>query len=376
MITYEDIGVTPVINASGMMTRLGGASLSPAVASAMAHAGAAYVDMDVLKQRAGAMIAKWAGAESAWVTCGAGAGIAIMTAACVAGTDPRRIERLPNADWQPREIVVQSGHLINFGAPIAQMIRLGGGEPRPVGWANATPAELFAASLDDHVAAVLFVQSHHCVQKGMLPLADVIRLAHGRGIPVLVDAAAETDLRSYIEAGADLVTYSGGKAFGGPTSGIICGKESLVAACRAQEQGIARAMKVGKETIMGLLTALSTYVARSPTELLAPLTRVAEELLAGLKELPYTRAYIERDEAGRPIVRLVMQLDEVRLGFTAAALVDWLARTTPPVMVRTHRVNLGIIAFDPRPLRPPDVPVVIRLVREAYASLRSGGAQS
>lgn len=370
MVSYETLGVPRVINASGMMTHLGGAVLSPPVAAAMSRASAHHVDMDLLKERAGEQIARWAGAEAAWITTGAAAGVALMTAACVAGSNPRRIAQLPHADWQPRAILVQAGHLIHFGAPIPQMIRLGGGEPRPVGWVNLSPAEVLDAAFDETVAAVLFVQSHHCVQKGMLPLPEVVRIARRHGVPVLVDAAAEPELGAPLRAGADLVAYSGGKAFGGPTSGFVCGNASLVAACRAQERGIGRAMKVGKETIMGLMAALEDYVARARGEQTEAMQRRVDAMQAGLRELPYTRLTVERDEAGRPIPRLALHLDEQQLGFSAAALVQRLADGNPPVMVRTHRVNLGIIALDPRPLADEDVPVLVRAVQDAYAGLR------
>ena len=89
-----------------------------------------------LADRAGDLIADWTGAEAACVTTGAAAGIALMTAACIAGTDPAAVELLPDVAGERREVVVQIGHMVSFGAPVAQMIRLGGGRAIAVGWAN------------------------------------------------------------------------------------------------------------------------------------------------------------------------------------------------------------------------------------------------
>jgi uncharacterized pyridoxal phosphate-dependent enzyme len=366
MYTYERLGVPTVINASGMMTHLGGAALTIDVARAMAEAGQAHVDLMLLKRRAGEVIAAWAGAEAGWVTSGAAAGIAIMTAACVAGVNPARVARLPNADWEPRSILLQAGHAAEFGAPVEQMIRIGGGRPVQVGSVNACGADLLRAFLDERTAAVLFVQSHHAVQKGMLSLSEVIALAHEGRVPVLVDAAAEEDLQRYVAMGADLVTYSGGKAFGGPTSGIIVGRTDLIEACRAQERGIARPMKVGKEAIMGLLAALEGYAQRDKAARQAG-QAICQALLDGLRDLPHTKVWIEADEAGRAITRVALSPDPQALGFDAVTLARDLQQGSPQICVRSHQARTGKIMLDPRPLRATDVDHITQAIRGIYA---------
>src|SRR4029079_11666567 len=126
------------------------------------------------------------------------------------------------------------------------------------GWANSVPKTLLDDALVAHadVVAMVYVQSHHAVQEQMVSLADCLSAAHPHHVPVIVDAAAEEDLRRYVELGADLVTYSGGKAIGGPTVGFVAARGNLIDACELQQRGIARAMKVGKEAIVGLLVAL------------------------------------------------------------------------------------------------------------------------
>ncbi len=366
MYTYERLNVPTVINASGMMTHLGGASVAPDVAQAMAQAGQAHVDLGVLKRRAGDVIAAWAGAEAGWVTSGASAGIAIMTAACVAGTDPARVAALPDAVWEPRSILLQTGHDVNFGAPVEQMIRIGGGRPVRIGWANACTPELLRASIDARTAAILFVQSHHAVQKEMVGLDQVIAIAHAVHCAVLVDAAAEEDLTRYVAMGADLVTYSGGKAFGGPTSGIIVGRSPRIDACRAQEAGIARPMKVGKEAIIGLLTALERYVQRDDAARETEQRQICDALLAGLKDLPHTKVQLAADEAGRAITRVALSPSSDVLGFDAVTLMRDLGTGSPQIFVRGHLASTGTILLDPRPLRPSDVPVVVRAILNTY----------
>ena len=82
---YADLGIRPVINASGTLTRLGGSRMAPEVLAAMADAAASFVHIDELQAKAGAEIARIMGAEAAYVVTGAAAGLSLGTAACVAG---------------------------------------------------------------------------------------------------------------------------------------------------------------------------------------------------------------------------------------------------------------------------------------------------
>ena len=338
--------VAPLINAAGKLTALGGTAQAAAVANAQALAARSHVDLAELRAAAGARIAEATGAEAACVTNGAAAGIAISVAAVLTGTDLDKVHRLPQFDG-PNEIVVQAGHDVDFGAPVTQMIRLGGGAPVVIGSRERVAAADLDRALGPRTAAILYVRSHHCIAHGRLPLGAML----GRGVPVLVDAAAEEDLKSIIGAGADLVTYSGGKAIGGPTSGFIAGKAALVEACELQERGIARAMKVGKEQIAGLLTALDnppdTRVQRS----------VLDALHAGLVQ--FADVSVVPDRAGRPIDRVALRLPSTEL----RRLVAFLRDGEPSIRTRNHQLSEGYVLFDPREVSPDQVPVVVERVR-------------
>jgi uncharacterized pyridoxal phosphate-dependent enzyme len=376
---YAGIGVRRVINAGGRLTALGGTTLAPDVAAAMAAAGQQYVRLSDLFDRAGVLIAEYSGAEAACVTTGAAAGIALMSAACIAGTDPARVERLPDVEGDRREVLVQIGHMVSFGAPIAQMIRLGGGRPVAVGWANGVSRTHLESAITERAAAFLYVQSHHTVHKGMLSLSECLEVCRARGVPFLVDAAAEEDIRYYIGLGVDAVTYSGGKAFGGPTSGFIAGRRDLIAACRAQERGIGRPMKVGKETVVGLLTALRRYVGRDDADVAAELERqrrLVDLIRDDLAGLPGLRVDTAADEAGRAIVRASIAVDESRLGATAGQLVEHLATGDPAVYVRGHLASLGTVTIDPRPIDENDARIIVEQIRSFVMSRLPAGQSS
>ncbi len=362
MDPFADLNLKSVINASGMMTALGGSTISADVAQAMGDAGHRQVEIDQLQRHAGAQIAKMLDAEDAMVTAGAAAGIAMMVAALVAGTDRTRVEALPDPGDAPNEIIIQAGHLVNFGAPVKQMIAVGGGTPRSVGSVNQVREAHVTGAIGERTAGMLFVQSHHCVQKGMISLERVISVCHERGVPVILDAAAEEDLNRFAHSGVDLVTFSGGKAIGGPSSGIIAGRADLVEACRAQLAGIGRPMKVGKESIVGLVAALSAYVNRDMTELRREQQQIVDYLLAVFGEIPGVNSRELEDEAGRGIHRAAIELNPER----AAELARFLQDGTPAIYPRGHLINVGLVAFDPRPLTLDDADVIAKRVRSYF----------
>jgi D-glucosaminate-6-phosphate ammonia-lyase len=189
----------------------------------------------------------------------------------------------------------------------------------------------------------------------------MIDLAHRAGLPLIVDAAAEEDLRQYVAAGADLVCYSGGKALGGPTSGFIVGRADLIEACELQGYGIARPMKVGKEQIMGLMAALDGYPPADAWR------DVLADLFEALAPMPGIRVARVPDRAGRDIERVGVTPDAHR--FEPVELVRFLAGGTPSIRTRNHQLGEGVVLFDPRELSPTHVPVIRDRIAAFLASL-------
>lgn len=363
----DELKVPRAINASGRMTALGVNTLSDDVLEAMTEAGRSYMDMRDLRQATEERIARLLGAEDAMITTGAAAGVALMVAASITGDDFIRVQALPDSLGYPNEILLQAGHQVGFGAPITQMIRMAGGKPNPIGLVNSVSAAHLIGAFGPRVAAFLYVQSHHTVHKGMLSLARCISLCREAGVPLLIDAAAEEDLTHFVQSGAALVTFSGGKAIGGPTSGIVAGRRDLVRACRAQNGGIGRPMKVGKEQILGLWVALEAYMQRDMTAEQMRNSAIVDELLAGFAPVAQTQRLA--DEAGRGIERAAICLTPER----AEALVAFLEKGLPPIHTRTHLVNLGLVVFDPRPLAPADVETIVARVRAFFVGETNAG---
>ncbi len=364
---YRRFGLDGVINAAGKMTALGGTAQSDAVARAQADAAQSHVDLETLRRRAGELVAHYAGSEAASITSGAAAGIAVAVAACITGNHLDRVLRVPDTEGLRRRVLLQAGHDINFGASVAQMIRLGGGRPETIGWVNRVPKALLDNSLAAHddIVAMVYVQSHHSVQEQMISLSDCIAAAHHHQIPVIVDAAAEEDLRHYIGLGADLVTYSGGKAIGGPTVGFVAGRHALIEACELQQRGIARAMKVGKEAIVGLLVALENYAVRDAAADQARQDALVGALAQRLTGIPQLNIYRKPDEAGRGIERLALERAD---GGDIRELVKYLAAGSPSIRTRNHHLDDGVALIDPREIDADQATVIAERVRAFFES--------
>ncbi|QDX95834.1 DgaE family pyridoxal phosphate-dependent ammonia lyase [Brevibacillus laterosporus] len=350
MSIYQQLGLRAVINASGKMTALGASAVHPEVARAISEASMDYVDMRELLHEVGKRIAKATGAEGGCPTLGASAGIAIATAAIIAGSNLAKLEKIPFLLGVPNEVIVQKGHSVHFGGAVPQMMALGGAKVIEVGHANLVEADHIEGAINENTAALFYIKSHHAVQKGMQSLQAMLEIGHRHQLPVVVDAAAEDDLHMYVQMGADLVIYSGGKAIEGPTSGFICGKQALIDACHAQYKGVGRAMKVGKEALVGLVMALERYANKPETG--KEQKERMQSFLEQIKDLAGVTGRIVQDEAGREIYRAQLTIDPAEAGMTATELSQKLKEGKPAIYTRDHYANIGIINIDPRPLLP------------------------
>ena len=265
MTFFERQKVQRIVNALGTSTIVGANVAPPEVIAAVAEALATNCEIDELQRAACRAIALATGAEAGCVTSSASSGIAIATAACMTGADLSKISQLPDSQGLANEVLLQQAHDVNFGAPISQMVRLSGARVECLGTANHCDAFHLRGALSPRTAAILYVVNG-AVSSGadLVPLDQCVAIAGAAGVPVIVDAAAEIDVRPFLNSGASIVISSGHKAMGAPTSGLLCGRKELIRACYLQNWGIGRAMKVGKEGIAGLIAAVERWYSRDP----------------------------------------------------------------------------------------------------------------
>jgi len=259
--TYETLGVEPVINCWGTMTVLGGSLMEPEVMRAMEAANSAYVYIPELIHGAGKRLSELSGAEWGCVTGGAASAIWAVTAACVAGDDHAKKAKLPDTTGMKNEAIIPKGHYLGY---FDAACRMAGLKLRQVD----SKSEMEAAISEK--TAIVYIVGEHArpgyPTRGNLGYRDIISVAQKNKVPTLVDAAAEEPdaPNFYLESGADLVCYSGGKCLRGPQSaGFVLGRKDICMAAAknlSPYEGIGRTQKVGKEEIMGVLTALDLWL--------------------------------------------------------------------------------------------------------------------
>ncbi|WP_435169777.1 aminotransferase class V-fold PLP-dependent enzyme [Falsirhodobacter sp. 1013] len=355
---HDAQGYGRMINVSGTMTSLGGSIATPRVAQATADVMTRFVRIHELQTRASEVIARLTGAEAGFLTASASAGITLAVAGCITGLDPARAEALPDTPGPKNGVAVQMGHLCEYGAPVSQAIALAGGRTRIVGQSTLAKDYQLEAALDDTCAAALYVVSHHVVDYGMIPLKTFARIAHAKGVPVIVDAASEYDLRGFLEQGADVVIYSGHKFLGGPTSGIVAGSKDLVRAGYLQNIGIGRGMKIGKESLAGAIAAMEQWMERDHAGIRAEETRALEMWRTALQGLPGVTAVRIPDPTRNPLERLQVWIDPSQAGANAAQFAEVLGQQDPPLIVRGHEVEKRYFQLDPCNLTPGQAELV------------------
>lgn len=357
---YQQLGLKQVINACGKMTILGVSSVAPEVMEATARAASSFVEIDRLVDSTGERVSRYTGAEDSYITSCASAGIAIAVAAAITRGDPHRVALMPDSTGMANEVVMLRGHNVDYGAPIGTAIRLGGGRVVEVGASNLAARWQLESAITDATAALLYVKSHHCVQKGMLEIEDFVQVASIHNLPLIVDAAAEEDLHSWVASGADMVIYSGAKAFNAPTSGFITGKQRWISACKAQHHGIARAMKIGKENMVGLVTALAHYHQGQAVVSAEQLQPVAEAISA----IRGFHADIEQDEAGRAIWRIRVRVNAGELGLSAREVEAQLRGGEIAIYARRYNLHQGVFSLDPRTVAEGEMALIVARLKE------------
>jgi L-seryl-tRNA(Ser) seleniumtransferase len=373
--------LVPVINAAGTVTRLGASPIDADVIAAMAAASQLSVDMAELQARASRIISQCTGAEAGIVTAGAMAGLLAGAAACIAGLDPIKMAKLPDTDGMRNEFIVARSHRNSYDHGVraagARLVEVGLPDRLTACGVRDTEAWEIASAIGERTAGILYLAS----SDSRPALEQVVRVAHAARLPVLVDAAAQLppahNLKRFIEAGADLVVFSGGKSIGGPSaSGILCGRRPLVASALLQQldldylyedwnppaelidkrdfpgvprHGIARSCKVGKEQVVGLIAAMLRFAQEDDTARNRRFSAITDALCSALRLLPGlgVRAITDAAHADAPLV-------VVDIGADAAQVAARLRAATPSIHVDSTQADGGTLVLVPTCLKIED----------------------
>lgn len=360
---YLRLGVRPFINTTATLTINGGSRMLPEVISAIEQASQFHVNLDELMEKAGARLSELLKVEWGLVTSGAAAALTHATAACIAGSDPEKMQHLPdlrglkNQVIMPKESRNQYDHAVRtLGVELVEV---------------NSAAELESA-LGPRTAMILILGVHFGSAKFGLP--QVAPIAKKAGVPILVDAAADYLIvpNPYIAQGADLVAYSGGKILRGPqTAGLLLGRKDLVAgawANSAPHHAFGRAAKVSKEEIVGMLVAVETFVNKRD---LKAEFREWESWYAHISEVitqvPGVKARVRGPVRGGPFPTLDVSWDPAQVGLTAGDVGRLLLDGDPRIM--SHASGKGYsFLIRPAAMRPDDYKAVATKLAQIFRS--------
>jgi D-glucosaminate-6-phosphate ammonia-lyase len=319
---FCSLGCRPVVNACGVYTDLGGSILSPRVWQAMQEANECFVSMPELLDQTGRIVAGLMEAEAARITMSASAAITLATAACMAGSDGDKMDRLPDSEGMKNRVLIQKRHRYKYD----RMVRSAGGHLVEVGDSEGTTAEQLADALDDQTAAICF-PAHLNAIAGSVSLSETCTMAHARGVPVIVDAAylnfPVALMPSFGRQGADVVIFSA-KYFSGPNAGgIMYGRSDLLEAVALadfvrHESGaflkFGRAFKQDRQTVVGVLEALREWLEMDHEQRFADYRRRVERMASILEGIPGVKSTpmhltMAEDLVPEPVNCLLVEID-------------------------------------------------------------------
>ena len=375
---YEQFGVTPIINASGAVTRLGGAPMPDEVLNAFNEAARASVPLEQLQAAASKVIAEATGTEAGLVSAGAASALTMGTAAILTGYDLGLMEQLPHCDGFPNEFIVareqRSGYDHAVRAAGARLVEVGFNEIVANAGVRRTEAWEYEAAFGPNTAGILYVYS----PTSRPLLEEVVDVAHRHQLPVLVDAAGElpprSNLKSIAAMGADLVAFSGGKSIRGPQStGILCGHRDLIGPAIAQlldmddhlelwnppaslidktklrgipRHGIGRGFKVSKEEIIALLVALQLFTSGAYDEEVSKAHARLNRIVEKLNGSPVQCSLRDKGD-GESLPLLEITVDEEAIGRGAMEICQSLRNGVPPIYVSHGGLREGKLLINP-----------------------------
>jgi uncharacterized pyridoxal phosphate-dependent enzyme len=326
---YHSIGVKPIINARGTFTIITGSQTLPEVKKAMDEASRNYVQMDELMAGVSKKLAELTGAEWGIITGGCCAAITHTTAACLAGTNPERMQRLPDLTGLKSEVIIPEysrnvyDHAVRMlGVKIVEV---------------KTPAELESA-FNERTAMVYILAGPG--DDGPLGTQAISAVAKKHNVPVFVDAAAEilTFPNVHLQRGATVVAYSGGKCIRGPqAAGLLLGERNLLEAAwanAAPHHAFGRSLKVGKEEIMGMLTAVEMWKKRDHDAEWKQWQSWLDEIATSVKRVNGVTTQVDGPEGlSNRSPRLVIRWEGAQLGITGEEVARTLLDSEPRIVL-------------------------------------------
>ena len=342
---YKELGAKPIINAIGSVTMLGGSTPAPEVAEAMQAASAAYIPLAELEEKAGQAIADMVDVPAAYVTSGAGSALMLATAAIMAGDDDDRIQQLPDTAGMKNEILIQRRQRYWYD----RCLELAGARLVEFGTDDATSREDLESAIGPSTAAVHFYAVEQSPDPDALSLEDTIEIAHGAGVPVMVDAAGQIypleNFGKYVRMGADFQCIAAKYMGASQSTGIALGTREMIRKLSYQSfvgyesrriRGVGRPQKIDRQEIVGVVAAVRRWFTMNHEERLAHVEQQCVNIIAPLKGIPGLKARMLENVIGHQPFGVHIEVDSSVTGMTALDVVDRLKAGDPPVWTRVR----------------------------------------
>ena len=342
---YKELGATPVINATGSVTMLGGSTPIPEVREAMAQADGAYIPLMELQERAGAAIANMVNVPAAYITSGAGSALMLATAAAMAGDDDDHIQQLPNTAGMKNEILIQTRQRYWYD----RCLELAGARLVMFGSEERTTAEDLEQAIGPNTAAVHYYAVEQEHDPDALSLEETIAIAHARDVLVTVDAAGQIypleNFGKYVRMGADFQCIAAKYMGSSQSSGLALGSEEMIRkiglhAFASYEgrrvRGVGRPQKVDRQEMIGAVAAVRHWMTMNHEDRLADSERRSRAIIGALAGTTGLRAELIDNVIGHHAYGLNIWVDPAVAGFDIYDLRDRLKDGDPPVWTRVR----------------------------------------
>ena len=356
---FREHRVRPFINAAGTYTAMTASLMPPEVIDAINYASKQYVMLDELHDRVGERIAKLVRAEAAMVTSGAASALTLGTAGVLTGTDRQKISDVPNLAAMKSEVIIQKAHRFGYDRALRNCgVRLVEVETR----------DDLERAVNDKTALMLFYNNNN--KEGRIQDDEFARLGIKHAIPTMNDAAADVppveNLWKYTAMGFDLVAFSGGKGIRGPQSaGLLIGKKPLIEAARMNGSpngnAIGRGMKVNKEEMVAMWTALELFIAGDHAADDREYQRRAEEVRRSAASVAGVKAEIFVPEVANHVPHVRVTWDAASKPLKAAAVVRAMQEGEPSIAIRSEGESLVVGVWM---MQPGEEKIVARRLRQ------------
>ena len=383
---YDKLGVTKIINAAGTYTELTSAVMPPSVRAAVAQAALHPVHLRELQRKAGAYIAKNLRADGCCISCGASSAITLATAASVMAANNCQPLNIPSligsAQFPKNEVVVQKIHRYEYD--VAMQI--------------CGIKIVDVVTLDDYKQALgpntVMTNFFNAADEVGISREDWIAVAHDKGVPCHLDAAADmppiSNLWKYTEMGFDMVSFSGGKDIRGPqNAGLLLGKKKYTDLAQQNlcpVDSVGRGMKVAKEQIVGMVAAVDWLLTQTDEGMEQESRQRMAVIIGMTKDIPTVQTSIMVPELANHVPHLMINFDPAVIGASARELQVRLRTATPSIELNPHTASTTASQGVPAQpnslvvttflLNPGEERIVGQQIRKVLKNPKSVGAYS